>query len=113
MQKINPSRLTLRLQFGHYEGKANQNGIIVNTFVNDDEVWGGVFHTSLTQQYLLMGNEQTDLHSFVVRHNQTLQQYKVLSVNGQLYDHLTFNTDGLNNHHDFDIVIAKKVVKNG
>ena len=114
MQKINPSRLRYRIQFGHYETKTNRNGVNINgDFVTDTEVWGGIYTNSMTQQYILMGQNISDVKSFIVRHNDDLQKCKVLKFNDEYYSDLKFNMDPYNNHRSFDIVTGKVVKKRG
>lgn len=113
VKRINPSRLNKRLNFGHNEVVTTINGINTDKFVSDVVVWGGVYSNSLTQQYLLMGQNITDVTTFVVRHNLKLQNYTALQVDGKTYDHLVFNADGDDNHDSFDLITAKLVKKRG
>lgn len=113
MRKINPARLRLRLEFGHSETATSVNGVNVNKFVCDAVVWGGIYTNSMTQQYALMGQGLTDTKSFIVRHNERLQDCTQLRCNGKVYGNLQFNVDPYNSHDSFDVVTGKKVTQRG
>lgn len=114
MRKINPSRLKLRLQFGHTESIETVNGINTDDqFVCDVEVWGGLYINSMTQQYILMGQQMTDTKTFIVRHNVELQKCSTILFRGEQYTDLQFNEDPYNSHDSFDTVTGKLVKKRG
>lgn len=114
MRRINPSRLRLRLQFGHVESKETINGVNTDKqFVCDVEVWGGIYTNSMTQTYVLMGQGVTDTKSFIVRHNSELQKYTHLKYQDNIYTDLVFNEDPYDAHDSFDTVTGKLVTKRG
>ena len=114
MRRINPSRLRLKLQFGHVESKETINGINTDKqFVCDVEVWGGMYTNSMTQTYALIGHGTTDTTSFIVRHNSELQKYTHLKYQGNVYTDLVFNEDPYDAHDSFDTVTGKLVTKRG
>lgn len=114
MRRINPSRLRLKLQFGHVESQETINGINTDKqFVCDVEVWGGMYTNSMTQTYVLMGQGVTDTKSFIVRHNSELQKYTHLKYQDNVYTDLVFNEDPYGAHDSFDTVTGKLVTKRG
>lgn len=114
MLKVNPSRLRYRLQFGHFQTKTTRNGINIDgDFIVDAEVWGGIYTNSMTQQYLLIGQKISDTKSFIIRHNDKLQDCLVLKFQNKYYSDLTFNVDTHNGHNGFDVVTGKLVTKRG
>lgn len=114
MRKVNPSRLRLRLQFGHVESQETINGINAGEqFVCDVEVWGGLYTNSMTQTYVLMGQGVTDAKSFIIRHNEKLQSCTHLKYKDKVYTNLVFNEDPYDSHDSFDTVTGKLVTKRG
>lgn len=113
MRQVNPSRLKHRLKFGHIESKQGVNGINVEEFVCDQEVWGGLYKNTMTQQYILIGQGKTDSQTFIIRHDDRLLGCTHMFFDGKQYTNLVFNQDTDQGIDSFDTVTGELVVKNG
>lgn len=113
MKQINPSRLRNRLKFGHIESSQGVNGINIEEFVCDREVWGGLYKNTMTQQYILMGQGNTDSQTFIIRHDERLLDCTHMVYNDKTYKNLVFNQDTDQEIDGFDTVTGERVNKNG
>lgn len=112
MLKYDLSRLKHRVQFGTVKSVPNRNtGDSDETFVPQFTVWCGEYQNSMTQQYTLLGNDQQDNITIVIRHNSKVNSTLECEYNGVLYDVVAVNSDDQINA--FDTVTLKKSSKLG
>ena len=109
MARVNISRLNQRIKFGHgAKDHTTVNGILVEKFVEDIEVWGGLYSHTFTQQLLLAGQQRSNSQTFIVRHNEKLQNCTLLQYKGVTYSDLTFDIATIDGHNSFDLITGKR-----
>lgn len=106
------SRLKQRIEFGTIKSIEDDNtGDYKQEFVSQFKLWCGDYTQTMTQQYTLLGNNQQDLLTIVIRHNPSVNDTLLAKLNGVLYDVSAIDSDSQINA--FDTVTLKQSNKKG
>lgn len=114
MKKVNPSRLTHRVQIGIMKDVETPSGIKKPRFFPEKEVWCSLFSLSVSQMIQTMGVEQNYSHSILIRTlKHGLGDWTHARFEGKVYKIASYHPDADDSPKSFDMVVLKEVVKNG
>ncbi|MCV2505898.1 head-tail adaptor protein [Melissococcus plutonius] len=114
MKKVNPSRLTHRVNLGHMKDKDTPSGIFKPTFIGEKEVWCSLFSLSTSEIIQLLGTEQKFSKSLLIRHLKNgLADFTHAKFQNAVYQISSFHPDADDTPKSFDMIVLKEVDKNG
>lgn len=114
MKKVNPSRLTHRVQLGIMKDVDTPSGIKKPKFSSEKEVWCSLFSLSTAEVIQLMGTEQHFSRSILIRTlKDGLGDWTHAQFQGTVYKIASYHPDADDGPKSFDMLVLKEVSKNG
>ncbi|KWT52404.1 hypothetical protein ABB39_01030 [Levilactobacillus brevis] len=112
-KKINPSRMTFRIDFGHDAdtGEVNPNtGTPIQQFSPDFSCWAGQWSLNVQQQLTIAGVGITNAVVFFIRHNPDVNETLQIQRGTDLYKIDSIASDDGLPPDGFDLITCHRVV---
>ncbi|ORJ54173.1 phage head-tail adapter protein [Levilactobacillus brevis] len=112
-KKINPSRMTFRIDFGHDAdtGEVNPNtGTPIQQFSPDFSCWAGQWSLNVQQQLTIAGVGITNEVVFFIRHNPDVNETLQIQRGTDLYKIDSIASDDGLPPDGFDLITCHRVV---
>lgn len=112
-KKINPSRMTFRIDFGHDAdtGEVNPNtGTPIQQFSPDFSCWAGQWSLNVQQQLTIAGVGITNAVVFFIRHNPGVNETLQIQRGTDLYKIDSIASDDGLPPDGFDLITCHRVV---
>lgn len=113
MKNYKINRLKHKAELGTFKQYINGNGVPVNTFVVDREIWFGEYHVKITQKPY--SNEPFRVQTqklIVIRHDTTVKTSQIIKIENSCYRVIDMEPDDEVNGFDILTLTATSTTTN-
>lgn len=106
---FSPSDFNHKIKFGKVEEVKNPyTGSTIKKFVPKVSLWFAPKTRTFNQQYQLIGTELENTKVVVIRHNASVENYKMAQIDDVNYDVSSYSPDESNHYNTYDFVTLKR-----